>query len=100
LRFVKDFDDFLDGGLFQGLAPALQRFRKSDGCVLHALVRFAGAANQQEVFVLREPLVTVLVIQTDADEPDDSMVFLVFLFSLVGHGTRSLSDRIRTEIAS
>jgi len=97
LRFVKDFDDFFDSGLFQGLAPALQRFGKSNGRILHALVRFAGAAHQQKVFVLREPLVTVLVIQTDANKSYNSMVFILWL---VGHGTRSLSDELQTAIAS
>lgn len=56
----------LRAGIFEALAALGELLVDLDRRFLHDFVRFLGAADEQEVVSAREPLVAVLVVETDA----------------------------------
>ena len=67
---TQEIDGLFAGGFAQLLAAALQRFIKSDGSVLHALVGLVRTADEDEMFTAADPVVVVLAVQSDAQKPD------------------------------
>src|SRR6266542_1843464 len=68
-------DRLLRLGFLQSLAALLELLVEVDGGVLHLLVRLGGAADQEEVLVVRQATVSVLAVQADADETEDLDLF-------------------------
>jgi hypothetical protein len=72
---VEDFDDFLNRRLLQFFAAPAQIFPEANGRVLHALVRFLGTADQNEVLTSGQPPVSILVIQPQTHKSYDLTLF-------------------------
>jgi hypothetical protein len=75
LCFVEDFDDFLNRGLLQLFATPAQVLAEANGGVLHALVRFLGTADQNEMLASSQPPVSILIIQPQTDKSYDLTLF-------------------------
>ena len=57
-----------DGRLLERLAPLLQVLAEADRGLLHLLVRFRRAADQNHLLGAGDPLVAVLAVEPDADD--------------------------------
>ena len=87
---MDEIEYFLGLRISQAFALVLQGFGDMDGNVLHPFMGFRGTANEEEFLAFGDPLVSVLVIETDADEATVSVVFVFVLratgFSVVFSG--------------
>ena len=63
---MKDIPQFLGAGVFEAFAAFGELLVDLDGRFLHDFVRFLGAADEEKIVAAREPLVAVLVVETDA----------------------------------
>jgi hypothetical protein len=71
---MEDSDNFLHWRLFESLAPAAQNLREFDGRILHPLVSFLRASHEQKMFTLRQALVTIFVIEAEANKAHDATI--------------------------
>src|SRR5262245_49209932 len=69
-RFIEEFEDFFQRGLVEALAALVQALLEADGRVLHLLVRFFRAADQEKVFAAGQALMSVLVVKAHAQEAE------------------------------
>src|SRR5262249_43926114 len=80
LGFVKQVDGLLYGRFLQPFAAAAEALIELDGRVLHPFVRFLRAAHQEEMLGPGQALVSILVIEADAEEAKH--LWLAVLFGL------------------
>src|SRR5262245_19898246 len=66
LRFTNHVGQFAGLCVAESLALAFQGFPDLDNRLLHLLVRFLGATNQEHVVSLGDPLVPVAAVQPNA----------------------------------
>src|SRR5712692_10417713 len=90
LALLEQLDNFFHRSFREGLPTAFQGLIELAGGFLHLLIRFFRAADQQEMFGVRESLVSILVVKPDAEEAD------YFLFGFVFGGHR-ITPRRTTE---
>src|SRR5579864_4609993 len=95
-RFAEKIERLFWIGFLEGLAFLLQFVVKAEDGVLHAFVRFGRTAQEEKVFAACQPLMAVLIIETDADEAEN--LFLVVAVVSVRHGILHLHDVAGNEL--
>jgi hypothetical protein len=83
---VEDLDYLLDGGVLEAFAALFQVLAELHGDFLHGFVGLAGTAHEEEMLAFAESLVSVLVIQADADKAEHAAVRGVAAVLVVRHG--------------
>jgi hypothetical protein len=86
---VQDLNDLLHRGITQALAALVEGLGEANGGILHVLVGFLRPTYENKVLTLRKPLMSILVIEADAEEPDHLALVAV---TFAGHRVSSVVE--------